>query len=179
MDEAFRLYIKYSEVVVRVVSALALLLMTLVSALEVIMRGLFGVSLAWAQELSILAAMWVYFFAYALLAKRYDYLRVELIFDMLPLPARTIIAPLSRAVVILFFGMVFVMAVGQLGFLSLFRTNVLEVPEYVMTVPIILGALDIILTELIYLYWQLRGDPVPGSAHIAPMRSEAKESGFV
>lgn len=178
MDDGFRAYLKYSEVVVRVVSVLALLLMTLVSALEVVARGLFGVSLAWAQEFSILAAMWVYFFAYALIAKSHDYLRVELIFTLLPLRARRIIAPFCRMTVILLFGMIFYFAVGQLGFLSLFRTNVLEVPEYVMIVPIILGALDILLTELIYLVWQLRGDPVPGSAEIQSSAPEAKETGF-
>ena len=178
MDDAFRLYLKYSEVVVRIVSALALVLMTIVSALEVVSRGLFGVSLSWAQELSIILAMWVYFFAYALIAKNQDYLRVELIFTLLPLRARKIIAPLCRLCVILLFGAIFYLAVGQLGFLSLFRTNVLEVPEYVMVIPIILGAFDIFVTELIYLFWQLRGDPVPGSAEIEPAAPEAKETGF-
>jgi TRAP-type C4-dicarboxylate transport system permease small subunit len=166
MDDGFRLYLRYSELVIRIAAVIALMLMTLVSALEVVMRAIFEISLTWAQELSILVAMWVYFFAYALVAKNYEYLRVELLFNLLPLTARRVVAPLCRMSVILFFGLVFAFGVQQLGFLALFRTNVLEIPEYWMIVPIILGALDVVVTELIYLYWQLRGDPVPGSADV-------------
>jgi TRAP-type C4-dicarboxylate transport system permease small subunit len=167
VDGAFRFYLKASEHVVRVVSCTALLAVTAISALEVMMRAFSGTSLPWAQEVSVLAAMWVYFFAYALMAKHYDYLRVEILFGMLPRAVRRVIAPLCRMTVILFFGLVLWFGIGQFGFLSLFRTNVLEVPEYVMIIPMVLGALDIVLTEAIYLFWQLRGDDVPGSAEVS------------
>jgi TRAP-type C4-dicarboxylate transport system permease small subunit len=164
MDEIFRGYLGASERVVRVVSGLALLVVTAISALEVGARAFFGTSLPWAQEVSVLAAMWTYFFAYALMSKHYEYLRVELLFGLFPLAVRRVLAVLCRMGVILFFGLITWFGIGQFGFLSLFKTNVLELPEYVMIVPMVLGAIDIVLTETIYLVWQLRGEAVPGSA---------------
>lgn len=170
MDKAARSYLRYSDFVVKIVSALALFAMTIVSALDVTWRGLFGVSVAWAQEVCILIAMWVYFFAYALIAKRHEYIRVELLFGVMPPAMQKVVALFCRLCVLAFFILVFGFAVKQVGFLSLFRTSVLEVPEYLMVLPIVFGAADIVLTELIFLSFQLRGEPEPGAqqAHALP-----------
>jgi TRAP-type C4-dicarboxylate transport system permease small subunit len=115
----------------------------------------------------VLAAMWTYFFAYALMSKHFEYLRVEILFGLFPLTLRRVLAVINRMGVILFFGLITWFGIGQFGFLSLFKTNVLEVPEYVMILPMVAGAIDVVLTETIYLVWQLRGDAVPGSAEVA------------
>jgi TRAP-type C4-dicarboxylate transport system permease small subunit len=166
MDEMFRFYLGASERLVRVVAGLSLLVVTAISALEVGARAFFGTSLNWAQEVSVLAAMWTYFFAYALMAKHYEYLRVEILFGLFPQAVRRVLAVLNRIGVILFFGLISWFGIGQFSFLSLFKTNVLEVPEYVMIIPMVLGAIDVVLTEAIYLVWQLRGEAVPGSAEV-------------
>ena len=40
-------------------------------------------------------------------------------------------------------------------FLGMFTTSVLIWPESLFVLPILIGAIDILITELIYLYWVL------------------------
>jgi TRAP-type C4-dicarboxylate transport system permease small subunit len=155
-------YLRLSTAVIRVVATVVMLAMTGVSALEIGARALFGVSFSGAQEVSVLAAMWVYFFSYALIAKQHDYLRVEFLVALFPPIARRIIGILVRLIVVLFYGTVGWFAIQAAGFLALFHTDVLELPEYFLVIPLMLGAIDIALTEFIHLVWQLRGRPVPG-----------------
>ena len=163
MDSVFVAYLRISGWVVRVVAMAMIIVMTGVSALEIGARAFLGISLAWSQEVSILAAMWVYFFAYALVAKQHDYLRVEFVVGFLPPAGQRAVALAGRVVVIGFYAAVCWYSVKTVGFLSLFHTDVLELPEYLLVLPLMLGTFDIVITELIFLYWQLRGRPVPGS----------------
>jgi TRAP-type C4-dicarboxylate transport system permease small subunit len=163
VDSAFTAYLRISSWVVRVVAMAMIIAMTGVSGLEIGARAFLGISLAWAQEVSILAAMWVYFFAYALVAKQHDYIRVEFLVGLLPPAGRQAVALAGRFVIIGFYATVCWYSVKTVGFLSLFHTDVLELPEYLFVLPLLLGTLDIVVTELIFLQWQLRGRPVPGS----------------
>jgi TRAP-type C4-dicarboxylate transport system permease small subunit len=163
MDSTFAAYLRISSSVVRFVAMAMIIAMTGVSALEIGARAFLGISLAWAQEVSILAAMWVYFFAYAMVAKQHDYIRVEFLVGLLPAAGQRAVALAGRVVVIGFYAMVCWYSVRTVGFLSLFHTDVLELPEYLLVLPLLFGTFDIVVTELIYLYWQLRGRPVPGS----------------
>src|ERR1700722_15078525 len=124
MDRAFEVYLRLSTWLVRVVAMAMIIAMTGVSALEIGARAFFGISLAWAQELSILAAMWVYFFAYAMVAKRHDYIRVEFLAARLPPPGPRAVALGGRVVVIGFYATVCWYSVKTVGFLSLFHTDV-------------------------------------------------------
>jgi TRAP-type C4-dicarboxylate transport system permease small subunit len=163
VDNAFAAYLRISSWVVRIVAMAMIIAMTGVSALEIGARAFLGISLAWAQEVSILAAMWVYFFAYALVAKQHDYIRVEFLVGLLPPAGRQALALAGRVVVIGFYATVCWYSFKTVGFLSLFHTDVLELPEYLFVLPLLLGTLDIVVTELIFLQWQLRGRTVPGS----------------
>lgn len=163
MDRAFAAYLRISAWIVRAVAMAAIVVMTGVSALEIGARAFFGISLDWAQEVSILAAMWVYFFAYAMVAKQHDYIRVEFLVGLLPAAGRRAVALAGRVVVIGFYATVCFYSVKTVGFLSLFHTDVLELPEYLLVLPLLLGTFDIVVTELIFLQWQLRGRSVPGS----------------
>ena len=162
IDRVFSAYLWFSTAVIRGVAMAMLTLMTVVSGSEVAARALFHVSFSWAQEVSVLAAMWVYFFAYALVAKSHDYLRVDFVVRQFPLRLQQGLAVASRILVAVFYAVVFYYAVQTLGFLRLFHTEVLEVPEYLFVLPLALGTLDVVLTETIYLVRQLRGEPVPG-----------------
>jgi len=163
VDRAFEVYLRLSGWLVRVVAMAMIIAMTGVSALEIGARAFFGISLAWAQEVSILAAMWVYFFAYAMVAKQHDYIRVEFLVGLLPPAGRRAVALAGRVVVIGFYATVCWYSVKTVGFLSLFHTDVLELPEYLLVIPLMLGTFDIVVTELIFFQWQLRGRTVPGS----------------
>jgi TRAP-type C4-dicarboxylate transport system permease small subunit len=168
IDWLFAGYLRLSTAIVRAVAMFAIVVMTGVGALEIGARAFFSTSLPWTQEVSILAAMWVYFFAYALIAKQHEYLRVEFLVGLLPSAARKIISASVRVVVILFYGTLGWFSIRAISFLALFHTDVLEVPEYLLVIPLMLGAIDIALTEAIYFIWQLRGRSVPGSDGVAP-----------
>ena len=62
---------------------------------------------------------------------------------------------------ILFQGLVAWFALETYRFLGLFTTSVLIWPESLFVLPILLGAVDILITELIYLYWVLMRRPLP------------------
>jgi TRAP-type transport system small permease protein len=163
MDALFAGYLRLSTTIVRAVAMIALVVMTGVGALEIAARAFFSTSLPWTQEVSVLAAMWVYFFAYALIAKQHEYLRVEFLVALFPAPLRRAVGIADRIAVILFYGAVGWFSIKGIGFLALFHTDVLELPEYLLLIPLMLGAIDIALTEVIFFLWQLQGRQVPGS----------------
>ena len=59
-------------------------------------ESLFQRSFTWVQEVSIIAAMWVYFFAYGLIAKDEEYIRVDVVADLLGPRARRAVTIAAR-----------------------------------------------------------------------------------
>lgn len=161
VDTVLRAYLSVTKRIIVAVAVGVLMLMVAVNGLEIVGRGLFQRSFNWVQEVSILAAMWIYFFAYALIAKDEEYIRVDFLANMLSEPRRRAVSILARLVTIGFHATVTWYAVETYRFLSLFRTSVLDWPESLFVLPILLGAADIVVTELIYLRWQLAGAPAP------------------
>ena len=165
-DGVLRLYLALSKRVVLFVGLATLALMVAMNGLEIVGRGLFGRSFNWVQELSIITAMWVYFFAYGLIAKDEEYIRVDIVANALSEGNRRRVTIFSRLVTIAFHATVLWFAIETFHFLGLFRTSVLDWPESLFVVPILLGAGDILLTELIYLWWTLTGRPLPRARHV-------------
>jgi TRAP-type transport system small permease protein len=157
LDRLFEAYLALSRTIAIVVSIGMFGLMVAVNGIEIVGRGYFATSFAWVQEVSILAAMWIYFFAYALIAKNDEYIRVDLFANALPSRARYGVEIFARLVTIAFHGTVFWFAVETYRFLGLFTTSVLDWPESLFVLPLMLGAADIVLTELVHLYWQVAG----------------------
>jgi len=125
--------------------------MVAINAAEIGYRFLFARSINWVQELSIVVAMTLYFFVYALIAKDREYIRIELFTRLLAPPARARLETGIRLLVLVFHGMVVWYAVKTAKFAALFETPVLGWPEWVFYAPIALGCADIVVTELIYL----------------------------
>jgi TRAP-type C4-dicarboxylate transport system permease small subunit len=161
LDRALRLYLDVSKRAVIAVSVAVLALMVALNGLEIAGRGLFGRSFTWIQEVSILAAMWIYFFAYALIAKDEEYIRVDFVADRVGAAARRWMALFARLATIAFHGLVLWFAFETWRFLGLFRTSVLEWPESLFVLPILVGAADILATELIHLRRVLRDGEQP------------------
>jgi TRAP-type C4-dicarboxylate transport system permease small subunit len=113
------------------------------------------------QEVSILGAMWIYFFAYALIAKNEEYIRVDFTAQLMPAPWQHAVDVFARLTTIFFHGMVAWFALETYRFLGMFTTSVLIWPESLFVLPILIGAVDILITELIYLYWVLMRRPLP------------------
>ena len=162
LDRALRLYLDVSKRVVLTVSIGLLGLMVALNGLEIVGRGVFERSFSWVQEVSILSAMWVYFYAYALIAKDEEYIRVDFLAHRVSATARRRMTLFARLTTIAFHGIVLWFAVETWRFLGLFRTSVLDWPESLFVLPILIGAADILVTELIYLRRMLLGrDPPP------------------
>lgn len=131
--------------------------MVAINAAEIAHRVLFTRGLNWVQELSIILAMTLYFFVYALIAKDREYIRIELFSRLFGPRGKRVLAIAVRVVVLAFQAMVAWFALKGAQFAALFETPVLGWPEWVLLAPLAAGCADIVLTELIYLYWQLRG----------------------
>jgi len=155
LDALLRAYIDLSRRIVIAVSCGMFALMVAINGMEIAGRAFFSMSFSWVQEVSILAAMWVYFFAYALIAKNEEYIRVDFAVNLMPPGWQYTIDIFARFATILFHGMVAWFAVETYKFLGLFTTSVLIWPESLFVLPILIGAVDILITELIYLYWAL------------------------
>jgi TRAP-type C4-dicarboxylate transport system permease small subunit len=160
LDRVLRAYLDISKRIVLVVSLTALALMVTVNSYEISSR-VFGYSHVWVQEVSIIAAMWVYFFAYGLIAKSEEYIRVDILVAYLGPAARQAIALFARLATIVFHATVAWFGIEAWRFLGLFRTSILDWPESLFVLPILLGAIDILITELILLRWTLTGQAPP------------------
>jgi TRAP-type C4-dicarboxylate transport system permease small subunit len=161
LDATLRIYLDLSRRIVIAVSCAMFAFMVAINALEIVGRGFFSVSFSWVQEVSILGAMWIYFFTYALIAKNEEYIRVDFAAKLMPEAWQYAVDVFARLVTIFFHGMVAWFAVETYRFLGLFTTSVLIWPESLFVLPILIGAIDILITELIYLYWVLTRRPLP------------------
>lgn len=157
LDGVLLSYLAVSKRVVLVVSVALLALMVAVNGIEIAGRSLFGRSFVWVQEISILAAMWVYFFAYGLVAKDEEYIRVDILAKTASPPARAAIALFARIATIGFHAVVVWFGIEAWRFLGLFRTSILDWPESLFVLPILLGAGDILIAECILLRLSLVG----------------------
>ena len=166
LDRALRLYLAGTKRIVLTVSIAMLVLMVAINGLEIGGRGLFQRSFTWVQEVSIIAAMWVYFFAYGLIAKDEEYIRVDVVADLLGPRARRAVTIAARIATIAFHAIVLWFAIETFRFLGLFRTTVLDWPESLFVLPILLGAADILVTETIHLHWTLAGRAPPRGPHV-------------
>lgn len=161
LDRVLRSYLVISKRVVTVVAIAFLALMVGVNSVEIGGRGLFGRSFVWVQEISIISAMWVYFFAYGLIAKDREYIRVDFLANLMGPGARAAMDVFARLATIGFHATVLWFGIEAWRFLGLFRTSILDWPESLFVLPILLGAADILITELIHLRWSLAGGTLP------------------
>jgi TRAP-type C4-dicarboxylate transport system permease small subunit len=171
LDAVLRAYLFVTRKIVIAVSCGFFAFMVAINGLEIVSRAVFSTSYSWIQEVSILSAMWVYFFAYGLIAKNEEYIRVDFAVQLMPPSWRPVIDIFARLVTIGFHCVVAWFAVETFRFLGMFETAVLNWPEYLFVVPILLGAFDIAITEMIYLYWQVRG-VTPQHPHPLPAPME-------
>jgi len=167
LDGVLRTYLDVSRRLVLGVSVAFLALMVAINGLEIVGRGVFGRSFVWVQEISIVSAMWVYFFAYGLIAKDDEYIRVDLFVGLAGDRVRQAMAIVARVATIGFHAIVAWFAVETWRFLGLFRTSVLDWPESLFVLPILVGAIDILVTECIHLRWALTGR-LPAQRRVPP-----------
>lgn len=161
VDSALRIYLTASRWVIASVAVLIFAGMVAVNGLEIVGRGFFGTSFGWVQEISILGAMWIYFFAYALIAKNDEYIRVEFLTSRMRESWRQGVELFARLATLAFHLTIAWFALETFQFLGLFTTSILGLSEALFVLPILLGAIDIVITEAIHLYMQASGQEPP------------------
>jgi TRAP-type C4-dicarboxylate transport system permease small subunit len=159
-------YLRGSGLVLRVLGVSALALMVGSHALEIGWRFIHTRGLSWVHEFSVIAAMFLYFLTYAEISKKRDYVRLDLLEQRLPDTMRRHLSTAIRVLVIVFHGMVAWHALTTVRFVAAFSTTVLEWPETVFYLPLLVGCADIVLTESIHLIRHLQGRS--GSSAAAP-----------
>jgi TRAP-type C4-dicarboxylate transport system permease small subunit len=131
--------------------------MVAINGAEIVHRLLFVRGLNWVQEVSIILAMTLYFFVYALIAKDREYIRIDLFSRLFGTRGKRALAIAVRVVVLCFQATVAWYAFRTARFAAIFETPVLAWPEWILYAPLAAGCADIVVTEAIYLFWQLRG----------------------
>lgn len=154
---AAQTYLRWSRAAVQAIAVLVLATMVAINSAEIVHRLAVTRGINWVQELSVILAMTLYFLTYTLIAKDREYIRIELVAKALPARGQHLLAVAVRLVVLAFHLMLAWYAVRAVKFNAAFETAVLSWPEYVFYVPLALGCADIVVTEAIYLVWQLRG----------------------
>ena len=137
--------------------------MVVINTAEIVHRVALTRGLNWVQELSMILAMTLYFLTYALIAKDREYIRIDLVARLFSPAGKRALAIAIRLVVLGFHAMVAWYAARTTQFATLFETHILGWGEWVYYFPLALGCSDIVVTELIYLAWQLRGIEVEES----------------
>lgn len=156
-DRWARVYLRGSGALVQTLAAAALVTMVLINSAEIVWRFSFSRGLNWVHELSMVIAMTLYFLVYAMIAKDREYIRIELFARALPPSGRRRLSVVIRLSVLVFHGLVAWYATRTVQFAALFETPILGWPESVFYAPLAIGCADIVVTECIYLAWQLRG----------------------
>ena len=164
----FDRYLTWSWRLVTWIAGAALCVAVSVNALNIVLRFGFDMGLLWHQEVALLCAFCVYFFAYALITKRQTYIRVDAFLWLVPEAGKRVIDVLTRLAVIVFHATVLVLCFTAMKLMAGEVTWILELPEPLFVIPLTVGSLDILITEVILLIRAVWGEglePAPASAH--------------
>jgi TRAP-type C4-dicarboxylate transport system permease small subunit len=150
LDGAFDCYLKTSGFLLNWNAIAMFCVMLGANAYNILMRSLFDQGVMWHQEISIMAAFWIYFAAYGLLSKEDGFIRVEFVVDRFSLRYQRAVSHMVRIAVIVFHVTLFVFCVKTFKLISIYQTPILEWPEFIYYIPLAVGTFDIIVTEVIY-----------------------------
>ena len=150
-DHGFEIYLKTSGFLLNGIAIVMFCVMLGANAYNIFLRSVLGAGIMWHQEISIMAAFWIYFAAYGLLSKEEGYISVEFLFDRLAPRAQRLALIGIRFAVIAFHVIMFRYCLITFEVVSIYETPILEWPEFVYYIPLAVGTFDIILTESVYL----------------------------
>lgn len=151
LNPLFEAYLKASGFLINSIASLMFCVMLAANTYNVTLRSLFDQGTMWHQEISIMAAFWIYFAAYGILAKERLYISIEFLESRLSTNLRWALSVFVRILTILFhvslgyFGVIAIKAAG------IYQTPILGWSETIYFIPLLVGTADVILTEVIYL----------------------------
>ena len=151
LDGSFDVYLKTSGFLLNWIAIFMFCVMLGANSYNIFMRSVFERGTMWHQEISIMAAFWIYFAAYGLLSKEDGFIRVEFVVDQFPPRVRLWNYNLVRLAVIVFHVSLLVFSINTYKMVSYFETQYLEWPEFIIYIPLTVGTFDIAVTETIHL----------------------------
>lgn len=151
LEPLFAVYLRVTHFGMSAIALVMFIVMLAANSYNILLRSLFEAGITWHQEISILAAFWIYFGAYALVSKDDSYIRIELVVDRLAQAVRRPLLVCIRLTIIGFHAFLFVLCLKTFHIVSLYETPILQWPEYLFYIPLTVGTADIVLTECIYL----------------------------
>lgn len=157
-EPAFRIYLAVSAFALNWIAIAMFVVMLASNAWNVLLRSTVGGGIMWHQEVSLMAAFWIYFAAYGLLGKDDAFVRIEALHCALPAAMRIANLAAVRLLTIGFHCVILWLCLKNFGLVSIYVTPILEWPEVVYYVPLAVGTADIVITEAILLL-RLAVDP--------------------
>lgn len=151
LDTVFDAYLKTSGFLLNWNAIVMFCVMLGANSYNMFMRTVFDQGTMWHQEVSIMAAFWIYFAAYGLLSKEDGFIRVEFVVEQLPPGVQYWVFALVRLIVIAFHAILFIFCVNTFKLIGIYETPILQWPEYVLYIPLSVGTFDIVVTEMIHL----------------------------
>ena len=151
LNGSFDVYLNTSGFLLNWIALVMFCVMLGANSYNIFMRTVFERGTMWHQEISIMAAFWIYFAAYGLLSKEDGFIRVEFVVDQFPPRVLRWNYILVRLTVIAFHVSLLVISINTYKMVSYFETQYLEWPEFIIYIPLTVGTVVIVITETIYL----------------------------
>lgn len=151
LDPALDSYLRVSGAVMNGIAMAMFAVMLVANGYNIALRSLADRGIMWHQEVSLMAAFWIYFGAYSLLAKEDGYIRVEFVVDRLAPRLQAWILLSIHVLVVAFHVILLVLCIVTFRVVSGYETPILQWPEGIYYVPLAVGTADIVATEVILL----------------------------
>ena len=151
LDPTFDRYLKTSGFLLNWIAVIMFCVMLGANSYNIFLRTVLDLGTMWHQEVSIMAAFWIYFAAYGLLSKEDGFIRVEFLVERFRPPIQYWIFVMVRFAIIAFHVTLFIFCIKTFKLISIYETPILQWPEFLYYIPLAVGTFDIITTEIIHL----------------------------
>ena len=124
----FQKAIKYFKHLTEGILALLLLTIFSIFCINVLSRYIFGTSYGWIIEASLILWVWLIFFGCSFCLKESDHVRIDFVYNRLPLPYQKLCQFISLLAI--FIGTIFMISPtwSYISFLSIRPSDVMEIP---------------------------------------------------
>jgi len=169
LEPLFRAYLKVSGFLFNLIASVMFCIMLAVNAYNIILRSLFDQGTMWHQEISIMAAFWIYFAAYGILAKERGYISVEYFVNRLPKGLEQFFSIFARILTVIFHAVLGYFGIVSIKAAGIYQTPILGWSETIYFVPLLVGTFDIFITESIFLFRSLAARDQDGNDSNSPV----------
>lgn len=135
------------EITVAVLSFSAAVLLNVV---QIALRYLFGTSLWWVQEVSLLLMLTAYFVGASCVFRNRHYVVISFVVERFPLRLQVWLYLVTQIVILGFVAIIGYQVLLMAPHMLRTRTVILRLPQYYMALPLLYASLSIALTSIYY-----------------------------